>query len=420
MSDVLIHGISVNGDGVGRLPDGRVVFVESALPGDRVRVELGATRKRVQYANLLEILAPSDARVGSRCEIERCGGCVLRSVSASMQGHLKRQAVLDALRRIGGLDATEKLGAVHQFADGWANRHRVRLHAVWDQGWTLGYFERGSRRLVPLSKCPVVWPELETLALSTQLALRALPREAKIDEVELAFSRRDGRGGAKIYSSGSLAVFRKSLDWFEASQLCGVEIEATDGRWRHGNLELRYDHRRADEFDLRFEPGLFTQAYPQANDALVDAVLMAVRPRETPRVLELHAGIGNFSVPLARSGAHVVAYERNRRAAILGRRNGRAPGLEVEVHAENDTVAIATLDQFDVVLLDPPRAGAREVTEALRDKGPGRVVYVSCDPATLARDAATLLAGGYQLASLEAFDMFPQTPHVETLAVFSR
>jgi 23S rRNA (uracil1939-C5)-methyltransferase len=116
----------------------------------------------------------------------------------------------------------------------------------------------------------------------------------------------------------------------------------------------------------------------------------------------------------------VVAYERNRRAAILGQRNGRAPGLHLEFHAKSDSEALAQVGEFDVTLLDPPRTGAREVVEALAQRGSARVVYVSCDVGTLARDAALLLRGGYRLVSIEAFDLFPQTPHVETLTVFER
>lgn len=421
MNDVTIHGISVNGEGVGRLPDGRVVFVESALPGDVVRINLTETRKRVVYAELLQVLEPSSDRVSSRCPVERCGGCVLRWVSPEGQGRLKRQTVLEALRRIGGFDASEIMPPVAQFGDGWANRHRVRLHAAHLDGrWQLGYFERRSRKLVPLAACPVIWPELERLALALARALADFPQEAQIQEVELAYSRRDGRGGARIVTRGPLAAFRQSLDWLHKSELTGVDLEAGDGRWRHGNLELRYDHKHADEFDLRFEPGLFTQSFPEGNDALVEAVMDIVKPRSNPRVLELHAGIGNFSVPLARAGAHVVAYERNKRAAIMCRRNGRAPGLQLTVHAADDTAALGLLGQTDVLLIDPPRTGAREVAEAVAAAPGPRVVYVSCDPATLARDAAILQRGGYAITSVRAFDMFPETPHVETLCVFDR
>ncbi|HET6343488.1 MAG TPA: TRAM domain-containing protein [Myxococcota bacterium] len=421
MDEIVIHALSVTGDGIGRLSDGRVVFVPNALPGDTVRVRLTGMRKRVQLAELEEILVPSPGREASLCPVEACGGCVLKGASAALQAQTKGQAVAEGLRRLGGIDVTPLLGPLRQFGTGWAYRHRVRLHAAWDgAAWQLGYFERRTRKLVPLTVCPVVWPELEALALRLGQQVANLPQEAALSEVELAYSRRDGRGAAKISCKGPAAALRKSLAWFELSGLAGVEVEGTDDRWRHGNLELRYDHRHADKFDLRYEPGLFTQAFPEANDALVEAVAAAIRPHSAPRLLELHAGIGNFSVALARAGARVVAYERNRRAAILGQRNGRAPGLHLEFHAKSDSEALAQVGEFDVTLLDPPRVGAREVAEALAQRGSARVVYVSCDVGTLARDAAILLQGGYRLVSIEAFDLFPQTPHIESLTVFER
>src|SRR5690606_34129383 len=148
---------------------------------------------------------------------------------------------------------------------------------------------------------------------------------------------------------------------------------------------------------------------------LVDAVHNAVRPREAPRVLELHAGIGNFSLPLARSGAQVVAVERSPRASILARRNARRAGLNIHTLGISDEEAMGGVDvedtrllpnDFDVLLLDPPRTGAAEVAKAVAKEGPRRVVYVSCDPATLARDIAYLSVGGYQLAHIEIYDMF--------------
>ena len=141
----------------------------------------------------------------------------------------------------------------------------------------------------------------------------------------------------------------------------------------------------------------------------------------TPKVLELHAGVGNFSVPLALAGAQLTAVERNRRSAILCRRNAKTVGLEFDVVEASDHELVDRLHGFDVVLLDPPRTGARAVVEPLASTpGPPRLVYVSCDSATLARDASILVQGGYELCSIEAFDMFPQTPHVEVLAVFDR
>ena len=347
-------------------------------------------------------------------------------MSAAGQQDAKRDRILQSLRRIAHLDVSDQLGPVRQFGDGWRYRHRVRLHAAWERGcWRLGYYGRRSHSLVPLGACPVLWPELERDAGQLARAIKTISRQVELREVEIAHSRRDGRTAARMIVEGAQRLLREDLGWFDRSGLSGVEVIGPEGSWRHGNLELRYDHARADQFDLKFEPSTFTQARPEANDQLVNSVLTAVRPRHGVRVLELYAGIGNFSVPIAFGGAAVVAVEVNARSALLGRRNARRVGMHMRVLEAADEAALAggelgPLAEFDCVLMDPPRTGARAVATALAAEGPGRVVYVSCDPATLARDAGILVEGGYHLSRVEAFDMFPQTPHVEVLAVFRR
>ncbi len=420
--DIRIEGLGSAGDGVGRLADGRVIFVPRALPGDRVRVRLGQTRKQVQYGELVALLEPSPDRVDSRCHVRECGGCGLKELAIGAQAELKRRRVVESLRRIGGLEIEAMLGAVEERGDGWRTRHRVRLHAAWSGSrWRLGWFARHSRDLVEIESCPVLWSELEQAALDLGRALADLPREAQLEEVELAWSRRDARAAARLHAGGPLEPFKRWLADALAAGLGGVAVDTAGHTFGAGNLELRYDHAHASEFDLRYEPGVFTQANPEMNDRLVEVVVEAVRPAQGKRVLELHAGIGNFSVPLRLAGIEVVAVERQKRAAILCGRNARAAGVELEVRADTDESAVSTLGDFHTVLLDPPRTGAREAATAIA-AAPGieHVVYVACDAATLARDAALLAAGGFAVTAAHAFDMFPQTPHVETVLVFAR
>jgi 23S rRNA (uracil1939-C5)-methyltransferase len=156
------------------------------------------------------------------------------------------------------------------------------------------------------------------------------------------------------------------------------------------------------------------------NAKLVEGVGRMVRPQQHPKLLELHAGIGNFTLPLGLAGAEVVAVERARRSAILCRRNATLAGVTAEVIEASDEDALANLHEFGVVLLDPPRTGARAACETLAARGPERLVYVACDAATFARDSLALTRGGYALNALEAFDLFPETPHVEILGLFER
>lgn len=427
MHEVRIHGLGTAGDGVARLDSGEVVFVPGALPGDRVQIRLTGKVKRVQRAEVVQLLEASPERVASRCEVDECGGCAVRWLSPSGQAKAKRERVVQALRRLGGHDIEAMLGAVVQVGDGWHYRHRVRLHASWFEArWNLGYHARRSHRLVPLVACPVLCPELEVAAVALARALATLPQHAELREVELMVSRRDAMAAARISAAGALTSFQEPLAWFHESGLAGLEVVASDGSWRHGELTLRYDHERGGEFDLWAEPGVFTQANPAVNELLVAAVLRTLPADGAARVLELHAGVGNFSLPLARAGATVHTAEHMERAVRLAQRNARQADIALHAYFLEDIDAllpggpVPRLADFDAVLMNPPRVGAFEVARLLATDGPQRIAYVSCDPATLARDARALVEGGYCIDQATAFDMFPQTPHVEVLLGLQR
>jgi len=427
MHQVLIDGLGTAGDGIGRLDSGQVVFVPGALPGDRVEIRLTRKVKRVQHAEVVRILEPSPDRVESRCGVADCAGCALRWYASGAQAEAKRERIVQALRRIAKQDVAELLGPVVQVGDGWHYRHRVRLHAAWFDGrWQLGYHARRSHRLVPLESCPVLFPELETAALELAQAVASLPQYVDLEEVELGVSRLDQRATARMRAGGKVLAFQEPLTWFEGSGLQGVEVETPEETWQHGDLELRYDHARAADFDLFADPSVFTQGNPAINDLLVDAVLRALPTDQSPRVLELHAGVGNFSLPLAQAGATVFTAEHMERAVKLAQRNAQQADIALHAHFLEDIDALRSggpvppLSDFDAVLMNPPRIGAFEVSKLLAKSGPERIAYVSCDPATLARDVQTLAVGGYGISAITAFDMFPQTPHVEVLLEMRR
>ena len=186
MHEVGIDGLSTAGDGIARLDSGQVVFVSGALPGDRVRIRLTRKVKRVQHAEVVDMLEPSPERVESRCGVVDCGGCAVRWFSRAGQAQAKRERVVQALRRIARQDIDEMLGPVVQLGDGWHYRHRARLHASWfENRWNLGYHARRSHRLVPLEACPVLCPELESAALALAQAVASLPQYVKLEEVRL-------------------------------------------------------------------------------------------------------------------------------------------------------------------------------------------------------------------------------------------
>lgn len=373
----------------------------------------------------MRLLSPSVDRVPSPCKVSACGGCPVQHLAPARQLALKQQALLDALRRIGGIEATEMLQPAPGPRPGWGSRHRVRLQARWqaDSGWQLGYRARGSHALVAWQHCPILWPELEAQARALGAWLAPLPRTCALVEVELAYSRRSGGAAARLRLAQPLTARQQAaLPWAQLP-LAGVELVSGQARFSVGDLDLLYDHAAADRFALRFRPGQFTQASPAANDALVAVVLAAVQSacRSRPAtgsldVLELHAGIGNFTLPMAHAGLRVQAYESMPSAAAQNQENLAAAGMHARVHAEADLAALPLLAQAPVLLLDPPRTGAGSIAAALAAAPGPHLIYVACDPATLARDLGRLVAGGYRLTALHALDMFPQTPHIEAVA----
>ncbi len=374
-----IDALAAGGDGVGRGPDGRVVFVPFTAPGDLVRVRLEQRRRRFARARLLEIVEASGARVDPRCPaFGECGGCTWQHVEYAAQAEAKRAIVADALERIGGLTVPEV--RLVPSPRPYAYRMRARLQV---EAGRVGYRRRASHRLRAVEACPVLLPALEA-----ELArLAASP---------------PSDGGWELACAGG-RVRAAALD----------DPSAT----RAGRLALDV----AGE-TLGVSPGVFTQAHALLLETLVERVVAAAGAGRL--VVELFAGAGLFTLPLARRFTQVVAVEGSAPAARDLRENLAAAGLAgVEVVSQRVERASARLGGLEpeAVVLDPPRSGLPGGGVALLLRlAAARIAYLSCDPATLARDLRGLCSGGYRLLRVEAFDLFPQTPHVEALATLER
>ncbi len=434
---VLITGLGHSGEGVGRYTDGRVLFVAGAVPGDEVIPTHVTTKKGIVFAEGYDLLTPSPDRVETPCTSTACGGCPLQALKAQSQRVHKGDRLVQTLKRIGGIDAKEMFGGIESVSDGegWQYRYRTRLHATFVGGlWEFGFHARKSNDVVPFTSCPALAPALEGSVQGVIQALSGLPRAAGIKEIEVSYSKSDARAAARVTCDGPLKYFRKLpeeiLDW-GISGLMVVSSGTQGSKPRQislGSLSLRYDHKAAGDVDLWFQPGVFTQVNPAANDLLVTTVKQMCKAAEGPRVLEFHAGIGNLTLPMALAGARVTMVESNKEATVLAERNLYGAGLEGSttlLHSTDDKTIQKLLrkgplhDAFDVVVLDPPRSGAKAVVEALANFH-GRIVYVSCDGATFARDAKSLVHNGFTLEALRGFDMFPHTPHVESVALFTK
>lgn len=379
--EVTIERILPGGLGLAHA-DEKTLLVALAAPGDRVRAKVERTHDRVAFASIEEIISPSPLRVEPPCPyFGRCGGCDFQQLSYEAQLAAKAEMIRDCLRRIARLDFPEEIAVVPS-PDIW----RYRARAQWQHDprtMRLGYFERASHRVCDVAECPVLVPELEAVLED----LRGLMKEGLLPDEMTEFKAVAGEEGASVASNA------------------GEQSEGEVTRTVAGHL-------------YRFSAEGFFQVNHGLLEPLIDAAMKGAMGQTA---IDLYCGAGLFTLPLSERFARVIGVEANAAAIDFARRNAANAQLE------NATFEVSTVAEWlsenkkrlapvDFVLLDPPRAGAEAGAVAgILALRPRHIAYVSCDPATLARDLKDLLAGGYRLDSLAAFDMFPQTHHVETV-----
>lgn len=425
-----VSGLSHDGRGVARR-DGKTVFIAGALPGEQVRCRVTRARARFDEAQLLEVLRASPQRRAPPCpHFGHCGGCTLQHLSDGAQLAAHQQQLAGALERIAGLQPGQWLEPVA--SDPFGYRARARLAVAWDAGArrvALG-FRRGASRVVePLDSCPVLAPAAGALIAPLAALIATLVAPGQVRELWLA----TGEPGLALGVACAPALDapdRARLEAFAAAQgavlhFGVIAAHGEEPQWTEAGPPLRYA-TAVDGPVLEFQPWHFTQANRGVNRALIAAVLAQLAPGAGDHVLELFCGLGNFTLPLATRAARVTGVEGDAGLLDWARRNARINGLaNTEFVAADLAVAPAgaawARARYDLVLLDPPRNGAAALLPALARLGARRIAYVSCDAATLARDAAVLCArGAWSLTHAGVFDMFPQTAHFESLAVFDR
>ena len=435
---IRITGFASGGEGVGRLPDGRVVFVEGGVPGERVELLDLQPGKKLLRARAGRVLEEGRDRVEPRCpHFGTCGGCRWQHVRYEAQLAAKRQIVIDALRRIGGIELAEELEIVPS-PDAWGYRARARWIESEDG---FGYRIRGSRSPSPVECCPVLVPAAEA-ALVERVAERkrepASVDPAQAGDASRPDPRRPSPHGASPSRRRASRSGGRAKEWVVTVGSTGpalVSRAGTSRQARRDRQDARAEGPRAVSIEacgekLRVSAESFVQGnallWDTLAQAVVDACTTSLEPIASARFVELYAGIGFFTIPLARRFASGLALESDRSGladlAFNLRRAGLSETVEIlagRVEARGDLAS--RLEPAQVLLVDPPRTGLdAKVREAIAAKGPPRLVYVSCDPGTLARDLRALQSAGYAIASIRAFDLFPQTPHVETIVRLER
>jgi 23S rRNA (uracil1939-C5)-methyltransferase len=412
---VVIESVAAGGDGVGHLADGMAVFVPRTAPGDRVTLAHVRRRRRHARAEAQALLEAGPDRVAPACrhfERDTCGGCQWQHLSLAAQHGAKRRLVGDALRRLGGLAVADPPLTPSPRPLGY--RATITLTVRWRGADPVVGFHRASGEgerageVFSLEHCEIARPEVAALWEIIRHALGALPRG---DDVRLKLRvARDG--GLHLIASGGDGAWTSAQPLARTAAAAGRPVTVW---WQPpGGAVRRMAGAPADRASVAFE-----QVNIEVAEALRGAVLDAV-PQRARRVLDLYAGAGEIALALARRGCEAVLVEVERAAVGLAERRAGVEGLAVRAESARVEDRIRALLPADAVVVNPPRTGlAAEVAAALAAQPPERLVYVSCDPATLARDLKRLAAEPGRL-DLRCFDMFPQTSHVETLAVLRR
>lgn len=394
--------------------DGKVIFVRGGAPHEEVEVAVRETRPRYAFADVVAVRRPSAARRPAPCPyLPRCGGCPWQHLEYAAQLAAKRRIVADQLQRLGGVPVpvAPPLASPREYG----YRRRLKLRVV---DGIVGFHAAASHDLVAVEHCLLAEPHVDAAIPWLRELVVAL--RTAVRRLEIASA---GAGEVVVVAGEAEGVWREADDvrcraWLGAHpRVRGLVLSGRGWTrvWGDGVVELA----AAEGPPLRVRAPGFTQVNDGANRLLIERVVGAVGPREGLRVLDLFAGAGNLSLPLRRAGALVTAVEQDRRAAADARANAeREPGPPLRVLAMAAERALEELaadgERFDAVVLDPPRSGAAACVAPLLRLQPARLVYVSCDPATLARDLGQL-AGAYRVDAVQPIDFFPHGYHVETV-----
>jgi len=445
--DLEIESLDLEAQGVAHA-DGKVVFVSGGLPGERVRAALKRRKPRFDTADTVAVLRESSQRVRPRCaHFGVCGGCSMQHLDPLAQIAVKQRALEDQLHHLGNVSPDIMLRPIA--GPTWGYRYRARLsvrHVPKKGGVLVGFHERGSSYVADMRECHVLHPRVAQLLLPLRQLVSELSLRDRLPQIEVAVGDTAGSRPCIALVLRVLQALteddRVRLRQFAAAEAVELWLQPAGP----DSIELLCDDRGGDggsslayplpEFNvvMPYRPTDFTQVNHAINEVLVRRALALLAPAPNDHVADLFCGLGNFSLPLARRAATVLGVEGSptlvARAADNAALNGLADRTRFVARNlfEMDPERWRALGGFNRVLIDPPREGALEVCKAIAAQTvedtrhrPKRIVYVSCNPATLARDAGVLVnLGGYRLSAAGAVNMFPHTSHVESIAVFDR
>ncbi|MBA1200017.1 23S rRNA (uracil(1939)-C(5))-methyltransferase RlmD [Pseudomonas plecoglossicida] len=412
------------GDGRGiSFHEGRTWFVSGALAGEAVEARVLGARGKIVDARLERVLQASPERRPAPCRhYDRCGGCNLQHLPHAEQLALKQRMLAEQLQRVAGIQPEQWAAPLSGPEFGY--RRRARIAVRWDvknRQLEVGFRAEASQAIIAIDECPVLVQPLQTILRHLPTVLRSLNKPQALGHVEL-------------FSGSAEAVLLRHVAPLPEDDLARLQAfckEAGAQLWLQGEGEPAPVEAGQPlgftlqpwQMQLAWRPGDFVQVNAQVNTAMIEQALAWLAPQPDERVLDLFCGLGNFALPLARQAREVVAVEGVQAMVERAAANARDNNVHNAAFFQADLSqplagAEWAAEGFSAVLLDPPRDGAYEVVQGIARLKAKRLVYVSCNPATLARDAQVLVAQGYRLTRAGILDMFPQTAHVEAMALF--
>lgn len=412
--------------------EGKAVFVEDALPGEIVEYASYRKKPSFELAHLVQVIRPSSQRVTPACpHFGVCGGCAMQHMDPAAQVAAKQRVLEDNLWHLGRVRPEEILSPIQ--GSPWGYRHRARLgvrKVPKKGGMLIGFHEKRSSYIADMRSCLVLPAHVSSLLLPLRELFAELSVCERLPQVELAVGERCTALVLRILeplNATDEELLRQFADRHGVAFY--LQPKGPDTAYLFHPPEARLSYVLPEfGLELEFRPTEFTQVNHAVNRVLVRRALRLLDPQPGERIADLFCGLGNFSLPMARLGADVLGLEGSQALVRRAEEGAMANGLQEKARFrvanlfECTPESLAALGSFDKMLIDPPREGAMELIKALPEKdGPRRIVYVSCNPATLARDAGVLVhVQGYRFRAAGVVNMFPHTAHVESMALFEK
>ena len=432
---VIVESLDQEGRGVAHV-DGKAIFIDGALPTEKVTYQITRSKSTYAFANVVGILKQSNLRVTPKCpHYGLCGGCKLQHLDFSGQVAAKQRLLENDLKHIGKVTPQNMLPPL--YGPAWGYRHKARLSVKYvtkKERVLVGFNEKATRFVADMNSCEVLTPKVSALIEPLQLMIAQLSLRDKIPQLELAV-------GEKIKGHENIVLIFRIMDALQANDealLRAFSDEHKVNIWTQSKgpetvkpfypLDGESLQYSLPEFDLKypFKPNEFTQVNPQINQVMVRRAMQLLEPQANERIADFFCGIGNFTLPIARSGASVLGLEGLQNLVARAKESTSLNNLTQNTQFGVSDLfkmtpeVLTSLGKFDKWLIDPPRDGAFELVKAITEENaPQKIVYVSCNPATLARDADVLVnEKGYSLSAVGVINMFPHTTHVESIALF--